>query len=612
MFGYEYDPETGGLLLNDSTPNSSKEPRPVYSTEMRMLHMDEWFTFEEQDDWPYLWAEAASYYYYGKLVARVRGGSLCEPPVVDYAIKKNETGELVPELPKGFKLQPVNIARMVEKNSDMIAVIEQATVKKIYDYWKRYQKKLDCFHVAFSGGKDSIVLLELVKKALPHNAFMVVFGDTKMEFPDTYKLVSLVEQRCKDDGIAFYRATSHLDPDDSWRSFGPPSRTIRWCCTVHKATPQTLKIRDITGIDDYRGAVFLGVRAHESLKRSKYDFEEQSKKQKGQQTLSPILDWTSAEVWQYIFSCELPINDCYKKGNSRAGCLFCPQGEGKAESIRFLSYPEEIQHYMNLITDTTSAEDIDSYVNRGGWIGRKNGQKLTIATNCYRERNTGEELIITVENPRADWREWIKTLGEVSFPYKVVDKEKGYEVHAPSAIDGTSEGRFFKQVFRKSAYCIGCRVCESNCRFGCIHFENGLKITNCHHCLQCHEVNEGCWAYASLNIPVSGGVKKMSINVLNDHAPKPEWIDQFFEEGSNFLTYNSLGPDQDNRFKRFLKMASLITKDTTTPLFDIIRSIGTDSEGAWGIIYVNSAYDNPQINWYVSKMPIDRVFISRN
>ena len=55
-----------------------------------------------------------------------------------------------------------------------------------------------------------MVLLELVKKALPHNAFMVVFGDTKMEFPDTYKLVDIVEQQCKDEGIAFYRASSHL------------------------------------------------------------------------------------------------------------------------------------------------------------------------------------------------------------------------------------------------------------------------------------------------------------------------------------------------------------------------------------------------------------------
>ena len=608
MFGYEYDVETGGLLLNDSTPNSSKEPRPVYATEMLMLHMDEWFSFAAQDDRPYMWAEAANYYYRGKLVAKTKGGSLCVAPVMDYVVATTEQGEKVPAVPKGFSLDPVDIDRMVEKNVEMMAIIEQATVKKIYDYWKRYQKRLDCFHVAFSGGKDSMVLLELVKKALPRNAFMVVFGDTKMEFPDTYKLVDIVEKQCKEDGIAFYRAASHLDPEESWRLFGPPSRTIRWCCTVHKAAPQTLKIREILGLEDYRGAVFLGVRAHESLKRSKYDFEEQSKKQKGQQTLSPILDWTTAEIWQYIYSRKLPINGCYKKGNSRAGCLFCPQGEGKSESIRRMSYPDETKLYMDLIADTTSSDDLNAYVNKGGWIGRKNGQKLAGARVRYRENIVGDEFVITVDGPQTDWREWIKTMGDVPFPFRVVDIPTGYEVHAPAYIDGTTEGKHFKQVFRKAAYCVGCKVCESNCRYGCIHFDNGLRITGCRHCLQCHEVNEGCWAYASLYIPITGGVKKMSINVLNDHAPKPDWIDGFFSRGSEYLIKNTLGPDQDTRFKRFLKTAGLIDKEATTPLYDLIKTIGVNTDTAWGLIYVILAYDNPQIRWYVEKIKTGEVY----
>ena len=608
VFGYEYDAETGGLLLNDSTPNSSKEPRPVYATEMRMLHMDEWFTFADQDDRPYMWAEAASYYYRGQLVAKVKGGSLCETPVMDYLVATAESGEKIPAVPQGYALQPVDIDRMVAKNADMMAIIEQVTVKKIYDYWKRYKKKLDCFHVAFSGGKDSMVLLELVKKALPHNAFMVVFGDTKMEFPDTYKLVDIVEQQCKDEGIAFYRAASHLDPDESWRLFGPPSRTIRWCCTVHKAAAQTIKLREILGIDDYKGAVFLGVRAHESIKRSKYDFEEQSKKQKGQQTMSPILDWTTAEVWQYIYTRKLPVNTCYKRGNSRAGCLFCPQGEGKAESIRRMSYPSETQHYMDLIAETTAVDNVDAYVTKGGWIGRKNGQKLISTSICYREMIKGDELVIIVDDPKSPWQEWIKTLGDIAFQYRVIETETGYEVHAPSIIDGTPEGKNFKQVFRKAAFCVACRVCESNCRFGCISFKNGLRITDCRHCLQCHEINEGCWAYASLNIPITGSVRKMSINVLNDHAPMPEWIDRFFSEGSAYLVNNNLGPDQDIRFKRFLKTAGLISKESTTPLFDLIKSIDYTSSIAWGILYTILAYDNLQFNWYVSKMPIGTAF----
>ena len=40
MYAYTYDPETGGILLNDSTPLFSKEPRPVYAREMDILGFD--------------------------------------------------------------------------------------------------------------------------------------------------------------------------------------------------------------------------------------------------------------------------------------------------------------------------------------------------------------------------------------------------------------------------------------------------------------------------------------------------------------------------------------------------------------------------------------------
>ena len=39
-----------------------------------------------------------------------------------------------------------------------------------------------------------------------------------------------------------------------------------------------------------------------------------------------ILDWSSAEIWLYIYTHKLPINEAYKKGNARAGCLLCPMG----------------------------------------------------------------------------------------------------------------------------------------------------------------------------------------------------------------------------------------------------------------------------------------------
>ena len=87
-----------------------------------------------------------------------------------------------------------------------------------------------------------MVLLELVKKVLPKDSFVAIFGDTGMEFPDTYEVVEKTKKQCEADGTPFYIARSHFDPKDSWELFGPPSRTFRWCCSVHKSTPQTLKM----------------------------------------------------------------------------------------------------------------------------------------------------------------------------------------------------------------------------------------------------------------------------------------------------------------------------------------------------------------------------------
>ena len=35
-------------------------------------------------------------------------------------------------MPQGYALQPVDIDHMVKRNADMMAIIEQVTVKKIY------------------------------------------------------------------------------------------------------------------------------------------------------------------------------------------------------------------------------------------------------------------------------------------------------------------------------------------------------------------------------------------------------------------------------------------------------------------------------------------------
>lgn len=612
MYNYTYDTETGGILLNTSPMQFSKEPRPVYYKELELLGFDKHWEYEKQDNFPYMWAESNKYYYLGQLVAQTKGGSLYTAPEIVIKEKLSEP------------LKPIDINKMLEKNADFLQVLEQETVKKIYNVWKRHKGKLDVFHVAFSGGKDSIVLLDLVKKALPKDEFVVVFGDTQMEFPDTYNIVDMVEYQCKSEGIRFYRAKSHMNVYDSWRQFAPPSRVLRWCCSVHKSTPQVVKLREILGKADYSGLAFVGVRGAESVRRSEYDFESSGMKQKGQRSANPILDWTSYEIWLYTYANSLIINEAYKKGSQRVGCLCCPMGGSKADYFQYRNYKKGIDNFAQIIIDSNGREHVNSieYISNGGWNARKNGVNVKNIDIIYKERVENDKLVIEVTNPKTNWQEWIKTLGDVykdgndyiihapelTARFRLIEKKSGYEIQLPMDVTKQSPvfGKYFRQVFRKTAYCVICRTCEANCKNNCISFEKGLRIDNCIRCRECHLIPVGCLAYHSLKMPQGDG-KMKSINCFATHMPKTDWFADFFDRKNEFLVENTLGPVQKPFFRRFLRDAALIEGSKATPLTEKLALMPWDNTVSLGIMLVNIS-DNPQFKWYIKNMDIGRFY----
>ena len=188
MYSYTWDEETGGLLLNTSPQQFSHEPRPVYAKEMDILGFSRHWEYNKEDGRPYLWAEANKYFYRGRQIALTHGGSLYTAPEL----------EVLKDAPSaGSELIPVDIDAMVKKNREILEPLEQDTIKKIYNTYIKFRDKVDVFYVAFSGGKDSVVTLDLVQRALPHNAFDVLFGDTGMEFPDTYAVVEQIKKKLR-------------------------------------------------------------------------------------------------------------------------------------------------------------------------------------------------------------------------------------------------------------------------------------------------------------------------------------------------------------------------------------------------------------------------------
>ncbi|NLC26584.1 MAG: phosphoadenosine phosphosulfate reductase family protein [Fastidiosipila sp.] len=607
MYSYTYDKQTGGLLLNSSPTGFSKEPRPVYAPELDVLGFDKYWKYDKQSEFPYMWAEANTYWYRGTLVAKLKGGNVYTAPKI--IIPNGEDGKPIMPEPKGISLKPIDIEAMVEANREMLEIIEQTTVKKILAVYSKYKDKLDCFYVAFSGGKDSLVLLDLVKKALPKGSFIVVFGDTGMEFPDTYDIVEKTKRQCAEEEIPFYIAKSHLSPKESWELFGPPSRTLRWCCSVHKSTPQALKLREVTGKNSYTGLAFVGVRAQESAKRSEYEYENFGKKQKGQYNHNSLLEWTSAEVWLYIYSNKVLINEAYKKGNSRAGCIFCPMSSKKADYIKSEIYSDDVCSYIKMI-DKSSGRNFgdNSYVSNGGWVSRRSGRDLANNNENYSEVIKNGVLTISVLSPKTDWREWIKTLGNFGeIPFTVKDEGTGYIVRLPQSYlkENPTFGKLFKQVFRKSAYCVQCGVCEANCSSGCLSFDNGVKINDCTHCLQCHDIQDGCLVYNSRKIPKEE--KTMSINCFDSTLPKSDWFVRFFNEKENFWANHGLGPNQLRTFKRFLRDSGLTIDNKYSELAELIAQLGFDTDTAWSIMLINLAQNNPQIRWYVVNLELGKI-----
>lgn len=629
MYSYTFDIQTGGILLNSTPTNFSKEPRPVYAHEMDILGFDQYWEYEKQNDVPYMWAESNLYWYRGVQIAKIKGGDLYTKPELQPTV--NENGIIPFNKESGCVLEKIDIPAMCKANAELMQVIEDSTVKRIVKAYEKYKNKLDIFHVAFSGGKDSAVLLDLVKKALPKNSFVVIFGDTGMEFPDTYDVVKKTQEQCEKDGTHFYIAKSHFNPEESWKIFGPPARVLRWCCSVHKSTPQTIKMREITGKNNYTGLDYVGVRAHESVARSTYEFESYGKKQKGQYSFNPILEWTSAEIWLYIYINKIFINEAYKKGNSRAGCLFCPMSGGSSDYFRHCSYEKEIEKYISFIKESYVSNDeksVNSYLMNGGWNARNNGRSLRDnPTKCV-ETTENRNIKIVVTNPATDWKEWIKTLGNIGengnnftvrfegedIDFTVKTNDKGYVVTLPEKYNSKNPKfiRLFRQVFRKSAYCVGCRVCETNCHNGCIKFVDGkLKIEKCVHCYQCHDISSGCLLFHSLRHPQGGGKTMKSFNSFADHAPKRDWLVSFFELKEDFFTEHTLGPMMFDMFRRFLKDAGLNEKNHFTEFAELIDNLGWESETALGLMLTNLAMDNPQIAWYINNMDIG-IFYDRS
>lgn len=636
MYAYEWDASTGGFVLIPTPLNFSKEPRPVYYKELDILGFDKHWEYDKNDTFPYMWAEVNNYYYRGRLVAKTKGGSLYTAPEI-VLIEEPE--------PKGYPLRFVDIPAMIEKNREILEQLTQETIKKIYNTYIEHKSIVDVFYVAFSGGKDSVVTLDLVQRALPHNEFKVLFGNTGMEFCDTYDVVEKIRAFCKNENIDFLEAKSKGNSEDNWQCFGPPAVTLRWCCSVHKTTPQILLLRDVLKKPNFTGMAFTGVRGDESASRSEYDEVSFGEKHTGQYSFHPILEWNTAELFLYMYKNNLVFNETYKKGNTRAGCLVCPMSTGKHDYMKYINYTEETQCFIDKIVSTSGKEnytkkDYERFVEEGYWRTRKSGRELNLGTDKHIFEIVKGKTILTMFNKNERWKEWAKTIGPISEVeenlYSILYDEKVYLVKV-DFIEETVQFTFpnidnskvsikfislFKSAIIKSIYCVNCGVCVAECKHGCISMDGKLSISDaCTHCHSCHDIYSHCLRYNS--IKNSKGAKNMvGIDRYYSFGIRENWLRIYFDYEGSSQFWDSDG-DQEvpnkkkDAFLNFVKDAGLVVEDRTLKGKEYKYSkfkpsefaykmfeLGIDDESMWAYLLCNLVYaeDAEQFRWFIKNI----------
>lgn len=612
MYGYEWTTKNGIYQL---VPNAKviKEIRPVFKEELDYFGLDAHWKYPSTEA-PLLWAEGIRRYILnGEVVAEAVGGGFYTKPTVN--VKK-----------EGLKLKSINIDALWKENERLMLGLEKTAiefVRKVYeDYFKRGLK----FVVAFSGGKDSLVLLDLVAKALRPDEFFVIFSNTGMELNATLDAVERAKAHWSK--LHFYEAGSHMTPDETWDAFGPPGRRLRWCCSVHKSVPTIFKLREITKDYDAKAVVFDGVRKEESSARAMYDAIGEGVKNINQINVSPILNWGTNEVYLHLLKNNILFNDAYRLGLFRVGCKVCPMSSSWWDGIANDVYKSELESLLCKVEDyaknTKAEKEQRRYIEDGGWKGRMGGRGVAAGGNRVTEVIDGDKIVFHFSQKTENWLEVCKILGKIveksGNTYTQIINHQSYTLilTADSVMyyPYSKMDRFvishLRGVANKVAYCVGCKACVIQCPAGAFEITDEGKIlireNSCIHCANCIEFTgtKGCLAAKSLYTTGGYGMNLKGMNRYQHFGFRRPWLEHFFEYGSDCFTMGQLGNRQYDALRVWLREAELLTpaskgekSGTPTELCERLRPLSAGNPLVWAIIWTNLAYHSIITKWYM-------------
>ena len=682
MFKIQWDKETGGVKLSSRIEEGTlgTSPRPVFWEELDLLKLNEIGWKYPHCEEPLLWAINKQYWYQGELVFEAKGANVYDAATI-VILPGYET----------MTLKPVNVKKMLERTKDNMFLLESEAIEFIREVYVQYARarksvervkanqidfealakkleaqnkqkmaiiredcdsfdimpldkaeeqgkkiyqttKIDTFLASFSGGKDSQVVLDLCTRAIPSTEFEVIYSDTGYELPPSLELYAEIQKHYKEQfpDLKFSLARNHASVLDYWDKIGTPSDTHRWCCSVMKTAPlyKLLKKEDNK---QARVLTFDGVRAEESTKRSTYSRIGKGVKHDTVINASPILHWSSVEIFLYLWRHNLLVNKAYRNGMTRVGCLICPFSSEWNDMVSKQCYSENLQPFISRIEDITKKsgiKDVDEYIKAGNWKRRAGGRGMSFPSSLRIEA-VNPNLKMTAKNPQENLLTWLRAVGKYTtkigedgitygelmyrkkiYQFTIAPKEdQQYEiVFHNTATDPTLQG-LLKRVFYKSTYCVHCEVCEVECPTGALHIEPNRSYIDSNMCVSCGKCltfhDYGCISAASLAITGNQKNHKMKLISYNNFGMNGGWVDIFFTDPELFFTENLAGLNEKEQmpsFAKWLQQAEIITDTKTRKLTELGKTLSEiyfyNPDLVWQIIWINLSYNSPIASWY--------------
>jgi phosphoadenosine phosphosulfate reductase len=176
---------------------------------------------------------------------------------------------------------------------------------------------------------ECMVLVDLVIAQNPN--IPVLFLETGYHFPETYAYRDQMTERLH---LNLVNLASKQTVAEQESQFGilyqdAPDR----CCGMRKVEPL------FRGLDDY-GVWFTALRREQSPTRANLQTVDQFRLPTGKHLLkvSPLADWTNADVWAYLKRRDIPVLPLYNEGYTSIGCAPCtalPSDPGNMRSGRW-------------------------------------------------------------------------------------------------------------------------------------------------------------------------------------------------------------------------------------------------------------------------------------